>query len=453
MVNSVTNVTVQSTNDSNSAIKKEASKEVKSSFKEVLDNTKEEEVKSEPSVKDKGETEDEKNTTDLNELNEKLDSMDIDQIINMLMLLKIDPKDILSLKESIKKCDSDNIKAIISKLVEDTSVQQVKSVVELATNQNLKSIDSNMKSKEQGISDIISNILKNDEVVNIPDKQPVQAKPGYEPDNKQEIIAMLHKRFTEGNLNPNNKQPDESVDLKLNKILQEVTNNEYVKLSKGDLSINTNLAENENLNDSKLNFVEQIPSKSTEKEDKLLKNLIQQDKPKGAKDAIGDKITNVLSRFEVSTLNKPVVAVDTPVVNKASFNIDLIKAVKYMDINNLKELSVKIMPKDLGQMVIRLTMDNGIMKANITATNKETYDLLNSQLPAISKQLSEQNLSIQSFSLSLSNGDNFLFNGNESNTDGQQKNHKKNVGIDAIEDEDLLSEANIQQEGNVNLLA
>nr|WP_274601634.1 flagellar hook-length control protein FliK [Clostridium rhizosphaerae] len=124
-----------------------------------------------------------------------------------------------------------------------------------------------------------------------------------------------------------------------------------------------------------------------------------------------------------------------------------------MDINNLKELSVKIMPKDLGQMVIRLTMDNGIMKANITATNKETYDLLNSQLPAISKQLSEQNLSIQSFSLSLSNGDNFLFNGNESNTDGQQKNHKKNVGIDAIEDEDLLSEANIQQEGNVNLLA
>jgi hypothetical protein len=111
VVNSVTNVTtkVQSTNDSNSPIKKEASKEVKSSFKEVLDNTKEEEVKSESSVKDKSETEDEKNTTDLNELNKKLDSMDIDQIINMLILLKIDPKDILSLKDSIKKCDSDNI--------------------------------------------------------------------------------------------------------------------------------------------------------------------------------------------------------------------------------------------------------------------------------------------------------------------------------------------------------
>lgn len=455
VVNSVTNVTtkVQSTNDSNSSIKKEASKEVKSSFKEVLDNTKEEEVKSEPYVKEKSETEDKRNTTDLDELSEKLDSMDSDQIISMLMLLKIDPKDILSLKESIKKCDSDNIKAVISKLVEDNSVQQIKSAVELATNQNLKSLDSNMKSKEQGISDIISNILKNDEVVNLPDKQLIQAKSGYEPDDKQEIIAMLYKKLTEGNLKLSNEHPDESIDLKLNKILQEITNNEYAKLSKSDLSDNANLAENENLNDSKLNFVEQIASKSTEKEDKLLKNLIQQDKPKGAKDAIGDKITNVLSRFEISTFNKPVAAVDTPVVNKANFNMDLIKAVKFMDINNLKELSVKIMPKDLGQMVIRLTMDNGIMRANITATNKETYDLLNSQLPAISNQLSEQNLSIQSFSLSLSNGDNFLFNGNESNTDGQQKHNKKNVGIDAIEDEDLFSEAKIQQESNVNLLA
>jgi len=455
VVNSVTNATtkVQSTNDLNSAIKKEASKEVKSSFKEVLDNTKEEEVKSEPYVKDKSDIEDEKNTTDLNELNEKLDSMDLDQIISMLMLLKIDPKDILSLKESIKKCDSDNIKAVISKLVENTSVQQLKSAVELATNQNLKSTVSNNESKEQGISDIISNILKNDEAVKFPSNQSVQAKPGYESDDKQEIIAILYKKFTEGNLDLSNEQPDESINLKLNKILQQVTNNEYVKLSKGDLLNNTNLAENENLNDGKLNFVEQMPSKSTEKEDKLLKNLVQQDKPKGVKDVIGDKITNVLTRFEVSNLNKQEVVIDKPVINRTSINTDLIKAVKYMDLNNIKELSVKVMPKDLGQIIIRLTMDNGIMKANITANNKETYDLLNSQLPAISNQLTEQNLSIQSFSLSLGNGDNFLFSGNEGNSGEGQKQKQKSYGVDAIEDENTYIESEAGQDSKVNLLA
>jgi flagellar hook-length control protein FliK len=197
---------------------------------------------------------------------------------------------------------------------------------------------------------------------------------------------------------------------------------------------------------------ENLKDNFSSKEEKLLKDMLSS-KDKGSKDSITDKITNVVNRFENLRLDKGAAVQDKPVITRNNFNLDFVKAIKFMDMNNVKELSVKIIPKDLGEIVIRLTMDNGVMKANVTATNKDTYNLLNSQLQNISNQLSEQNMTIQSFSLSLSNGENFLFNGNEAGQQESRQQGRETSKISNLENETLNEDPFIQEENSVNMLA
>lgn len=189
------------------------------------------------------------------------------------------------------------------------------------------------------------------------------------------------------------------------------------------------------------------------KDDILLRKIVDGDSIKNNKDNVSEKIANVINRFETVRIDNSIPVEGKVTINKATFNQDFIKAVKFMDLNNLKELSVKVLPKDLGEIVIRLSMDNGVMKANIIATNKDTYNLLNSQLPAISNQLAEQNMTIQNFSLSLYNGDNFLFNGDGSSKENTKQQGKNNIKVEAIEDLDLQKEQYFEEHSSVNILA
>ncbi|MFL0246775.1 flagellar hook-length control protein FliK [Candidatus Clostridium stratigraminis] len=195
-----------------------------------------------------------------------------------------------------------------------------------------------------------------------------------------------------------------------------------------------------------------VEDTSSDKEDKLLQQLTENNTSKDSKDNVSDKITNILNRFETFKLDNQPLNEANLTINKATLNEDFIKAVKFMDLNNLKELSVKIIPKDLGEVIIKLSMENGVMKANITAANKDTYNLLNSQLPAINSELAKQNMTIQNFSLSLYNGDNFLFSGDGSSSENGRQQSRNNIKVDNLED-DLQKENYIEDNNTVNLLA
>jgi flagellar hook-length control protein FliK len=197
----------------------------------------------------------------------------------------------------------------------------------------------------------------------------------------------------------------------------------------------------------------QFEGKVVNKEDKLLNYLITEDSSKDAKENLSDRIANVITRFEVIRADKPLV-IDAPVtISKDNFNTDFIKAIKFMDINNIKELSVKVIPKDLGEIVIRLSLDNGVMKANITAANKETYNILNAQLPVISNQLAEQNMNIQSFNLSLSNGENLLFSGSGNDQSERKQQGKKDTQVDGINSDEAPVQGYDIEDSNINALA
>ncbi len=196
----------------------------------------------------------------------------------------------------------------------------------------------------------------------------------------------------------------------------------------------------------------EVYEKTVNKEDKLLTDLITESSSKNSKENISDRIANVVTRFESIRQDKTLPVNTQVTISKASFNADFVKAVKFMDINNIKELSVKILPKDLGEIIIKLSMDNGIMKANITTANKETYNLLNSNLPAISNQLAEQNMNIQSFNLSLYNGENFLFSGNGGFQEEGRKQGKR-APIDGIEHDETQVQGYETEETSLNALA
>ena len=95
-------------------------------------------------------------------------------------------------------------------------------------------------------------------------------------------------------------------------------------------------------------------------------------------------------------------------VNRQTLDLDIIKNVKFMMKNSVQELKVKIYPKELGEMTIKILSEEGIMRAEIKATSKETYNLLNSNLNEIKKSLVDQNIKIQQVNIGIYN-DSYIY--------------------------------------------
>lgn len=176
------------------------------------------------------------------------------------------------------------------------------------------------------------------------------------------------------------------------------------------------------------------------------------------KDSKISKAANFMTQFNnVKGENALVNADDIQNVNlnKATFDSDIIKTLKYMDLNNIKQLTVKISPKELGNITINLVMEDGKMKAVLTASNKDAYNLLNSNMQNLSNKLQNSDIKVQTFSLNLYHEDTTFFK-NESNSNGNQNSGKnnKNFTVNNIQDEDVPENENdYYNDNNVNILA
>ena len=164
-------------------------------------------------------------------------------------------------------------------------------------------------------------------------------------------------------------------------------------------------------------------------EEKFLKNLLG-----GDKDEMKiSKAVNFMNQFEtVKTTDTSKVQTVKLVIDKNNFAADLIKNVKFMELNNIKDLTVKMNPKDLGEITIKLTMESGIMKASISALNKDTYNLLNQNFQDISDKLKTLDIKIQSLDINIYEDSTFFnkdSNGKNKN-DEQSNNPITNVILD-----------------------
>lgn len=194
--------------------------------------------------------------------------------------------------------------------------------------------------------------------------------------------------------------------------------------------------------------------KENSSEDKFLKSFVSDDK--STKDNQISKVTTFMNQFSKVNLNTEKIKVENPVINKATFVQDVVKSVKFMETNNIKELTVKINPKELGEVIIKLSMENNIMKANISTANKETYTLLHSSLNDMNNSLNNQDIKIQAFSVNIYD-DTTYFSGQGDNQNKNQDEHKKGKGNKdtnndvSIENTDEVNNVSTEN-GNINVL-
>ncbi|MBK5240406.1 flagellar hook-length control protein FliK [Clostridium sp.] len=271
-----------------------------------------------------------------------------------------------------------------------------------------------------------------------------------------EIVAMMEQS------KENNVKPSEIID-----VLQKLTT--VVDELKGDLSllkvpsvhVPSGNSEDSSTKDNLIKKVMEVCTKTTSEtlpksqmqsssdsskgdkssgnsfyEEKFLKNLLGGDKD----DVKISKAVSFMNQFEnVKGLDTSKVQTTNLVIDKNDFTVDVIKSIKFMEVNNMKDLTVKMDPKELGEITIKLTMESGIMKASISALNKDTYNLLNQNFQDIRDSLKNMDIKIQSLDINIYEDSTFFSkDSNEKNNNGG-KNNNSDTKMALEEDDDDMS--------------
>lgn len=143
------------------------------------------------------------------------------------------------------------------------------------------------------------------------------------------------------------------------------------------------------------------------------------------------------------------------VVSRETVATDVVSNVKYMVKNQVEQLTVKIYPKELGEITIKIISEDGIMKADIKSTSKETYTLLNSNMEEIKKHLSNESLIIKEVNIGLYE-DTTYYSGQGFSNEFNDERNKENYFVEDNDSINIHKEENeeISEEiSNVNLLA
>ena len=194
----------------------------------------------------------------------------------------------------------------------------------------------------------------------------------------------------------------------------------------------------------------------TQKEDKILKSIIDDGSDKT--DKTFERFAQVQSKITNQNIDAKIT---NPVsVNKETLPSDLVKTVKYMNTNNIKELTVNINPKELGEVVIKIVQSEGVMKATIKASTNEAYTILSQNESEIKKQLGEQNIKIQSIDIQLNNDTTYFkgsglesnqFSQNQGENNSRQTSFTIQSNVEDIQEIDQNDETEILS--NINMLA
>ncbi|MDO5518129.1 MAG: flagellar hook-length control protein FliK [Clostridium sp.] len=212
-------------------------------------------------------------------------------------------------------------------------------------------------------------------------------------DMKQLLEQLSASLNDDSNENMNNGISD--IISRLDEMLEN-SNNQGKAVSAEELSNHNSNEENDD------NSAGMADKRSDSKEDKFLNSLLDDNS-----DSIDNKINLFAGRTQsVQGQNGEVRGLT---VNKATFADDLIKDVKFMSTNNIKELTVKVNPGNLGEITIKLVQEDGLMKANLKANSKETTALLSQNLAEIKKELGDQNIKIAEVNIELYNEDTTFF--------------------------------------------
>jgi flagellar hook-length control protein FliK len=287
-------------------------------------------------------------------------------------------------------------------------------------------IDEEVGTKDIKINDILKELVKN---------------------SKVEVNTLVETKTSKENIQNNivdkglvSKEETpiaKNVDVNINKSVNEVN---YVKENLTDSGKDSNQNSNSTLN------------KEISKEEKLLSSILDDGDEK-----VDNKFSLIVDRLGTKTTTQ--INVEPTIINKESISVDIVKNVKLMVTNSIKEMTVKITPGQLGEITIKLTEEAGVMKANIKASSKETYNLLTQQLGDIKKHLGEQNIKIQEVNVSIYEEDATFYKDGQFSSNSYQDGNNNGQSNGTVfngefTEEELKTNNELNEESNMlNMLA
>lgn len=270
------------------------------------------------------------------------------------------------------------------------------------------------------------------------------------------IFAMLDKLVNTQQFDSLVKGSSENSANDIKKELFALLNNLEKGLSKdvqvnpkdGIISLKEVLPEIKQALASKGNSSEQKEASADKKGEELLKALSADNKSENS----DPKISSFMNKFS-AVKNESINAVKEPeVINQKNLAGDIIKTLKYMETSSMKNLTVKINPKELGEVVVNITMEAGVMKASITASNKDAYNLIQGNLQDINSRLNNSDVKIANLSLNVYNEDTTYYSNESGRERNQQGSSKGNGNVSAAAQAEEVQEESYL-DSNVNKLA
>ncbi|KGK86103.1 flagellar hook-length control protein FliK [Clostridium sp. HMP27] len=416
----------------------------KLSSKEIKkDNLKETRSKSE------GKEIDNNSSLDINNIKDKLKEAgiseeklnNINSIEDLEQLIK---DDILSAQESnVLPNEAISIMGvlILNSLNNITSKDEVSRLKEVIMS-NVKLLIDNVNLDDSYFKNKLNSLLGNIDENILDNKLHINSPESFKQSLQEELTSLVKEAKESLNKSSNkNGVIFEKHEVTLNKDVNVVSNN--IKQDK-DINVISDITKQDkesffSLKDNKLS-----------QEENILKNLSKD----SLKDNKIENAVNFINHLKTTVENIQVPAEENIVINKDTFVNDILKTVKYMEVSNLKDLTVKINPKELGEIIIKVTTEGGVMKANIMAQNKETFNLLNAHLSELNDKLQQNNIRIESLNINIYEDTTFFKGQSEHENSGKQQEKKNKSSTTEIQGLDIDEVISPNEElNNVNLFA
>lgn len=262
----------------------------------------------------------------------------------------------------------------------------------------------------------------------------------------KEIINNINYLINEGRNNSN--KINESLNSLIDKIKNQIK--DLDKSSQED-SMYENLDTVGILNQSKID--EYKSSKGTSNDIEYLENIVSADDNSYINSFVGINEFNTIYRNSTSNdIPQPVTEIRQEFITE-----DIIKSVKYIKNSDLEELNVKLNPRNLGEISIKLSKNKEHSNLLITVDDNNILDLVNKNIEDIKKHLNDTDINIKDIVINVKSENENLFSDNlnkEFNQDRRfnQNNSNKNKKNNNQIIEELHNSEHNKDDDNLNIL-
>ncbi|MFL8710601.1 flagellar hook-length control protein FliK [Clostridioides sp. GD02377] len=307
--------------------------------------------------------------------------------------------------------------------------------------QQLISLLKNNDKKDKDINSILNDIEK----LNVSDELKQELKL-----NKNMLNKIVNQNVELNKDNTNKSDDVQNLDImKLRELLDNNTNGDFEVISK-TTEEDTKSVDLYNFNSNRMDKLNS--NKQRDESSDILEKLA------GANGNKSGNFSQVINKSMDINKTKN----DNVNLKHIESNVmdDSIKAIKHMKTNDIQELTIKLRPKELGDMNIQLLKDSESMKAVVTVFNKDVFDSINKNITDLKQHLELTNVNIKDVSVQM-HSDNrntsdtfdkaFEQQNRQNNQENMNKQGTNNKHNNVVIEDDIKE--NIIDDDRVDLLA